>query len=192
MQKLQNKSIAVVGNGGSLIGSDSGEKIDSCDIVIRFNNYDTSLKYRKDVGRKTDIWCNTFYRDIKYRDDHPRIMCPLPLNKKEYLSIYSATNLSFLNEKCSNIEFMPEKMYVDLCVLMGGQISVSRIGMSSGLCLIYWLKSAGVNITMDNLFGFDFFCGENHHYFEESPTSLDHPQIEKEIIKKILTKNENF
>jgi len=104
MQKLQNKSIAVVGNGGSLIGSDSGEKIDSCDIVIRFNNYDTSLKYRKDVGRKTDIWCNTFYRDIKYRDDHPRIMCPLPLNKKEYLSIYSATNLSFLNEKCSNIE----------------------------------------------------------------------------------------
>lgn len=52
---VKGKTIAVVGNGPSEIGRNLGQEIDTHDIVIRFNNYDTK-GYEKDYGRKTNIW----------------------------------------------------------------------------------------------------------------------------------------
>lgn len=52
---LENKTIAIVGNGPSEIGKSKGKEIDSHDIVIRFNNYRTD-GFEADYGSKTDIW----------------------------------------------------------------------------------------------------------------------------------------
>lgn len=52
---LENKTIAIVGNGPSEIGKSNGKEIDSHDIVIRFNNYRTD-GFETDYGSKTDIW----------------------------------------------------------------------------------------------------------------------------------------
>ena len=52
---LENKTIAIVGNGPSEIGKSNGKEIDSHDIVIRFNNYRTD-GFEADYGSKTDIW----------------------------------------------------------------------------------------------------------------------------------------
>ncbi len=52
---LKGKSVAIVGNGPSEIGTGRGAEIDSHDIVIRFNNYVTE-GFEADYGRKTDIW----------------------------------------------------------------------------------------------------------------------------------------
>lgn len=52
---LENKTIAIVGNGPSEIGKSNGKEIDSHDIVIRFNNYRTD-GFEADYGSKTNIW----------------------------------------------------------------------------------------------------------------------------------------
>ncbi len=48
--------IAVVGNGPSLRGSSAGERIDSADLVIRFNQVHTGESIRHDTGQKTGLW----------------------------------------------------------------------------------------------------------------------------------------
>jgi len=60
----KNSSIAIVGNGGSLQGSNSGQTIDDHDFVFRFNNYNLSPEHAPDVGLKTNFWVNTFFVDI--------------------------------------------------------------------------------------------------------------------------------
>jgi len=53
---VKNK-ILLVGSGGSLKGSKSGDMIDNFDgLVCRFNSYITT-DYEEDLGTKCDIWC---------------------------------------------------------------------------------------------------------------------------------------
>lgn len=52
---LQNKRIAIVGNGPQNLGSKLGPTIDRHDIVIRFNNGVVN-KFKEDYGGKTTIW----------------------------------------------------------------------------------------------------------------------------------------
>jgi len=52
---ITGKSIAVVGNGPQEIGKKSGTEIDSHDIVVRFNHYNTGEPFSVDYGKKTDV-----------------------------------------------------------------------------------------------------------------------------------------
>ena len=52
---IKDKSIAIVGNGPSEMGKKQGENIDNHDIVIRFNNYQTS-NFEEDYGKKVNVW----------------------------------------------------------------------------------------------------------------------------------------
>ncbi len=52
---IAGKSIAVVGSGPYELGRGKGKEIDSHDVVIRFNDYQTN-EYRQDYGIRTDIW----------------------------------------------------------------------------------------------------------------------------------------
>ena len=52
---VNGKSIAIVGNGPQQIGKNTGNEIDSADIVIRFNEFEIT-GYEKDYGEKVDIW----------------------------------------------------------------------------------------------------------------------------------------
>ncbi len=56
---VEGKTVAVVGNGPSEIGKGKGSEIDSHDIVIRINNYQTE-GFEQDYGSKTDIWVRGF------------------------------------------------------------------------------------------------------------------------------------
>lgn len=50
------RSIAVVGNGPSLIGSGLGPKIDACDDVLRFNRFELPVELAKDIGTRFTMW----------------------------------------------------------------------------------------------------------------------------------------
>jgi hypothetical protein len=52
---LQNKTIAIVGNGPHDLGKGYGLKIDGYDIVVRFNRFNTSPEFQEDYGSKTNI-----------------------------------------------------------------------------------------------------------------------------------------
>eukprot|EP01052_Picozoa_sp_SAG31_P067726 SAG31_NODE_26523_length_440_cov_2.041056_1_plen_146_part_11 len=50
------KKVAIIGNGPSAMsGAPMGDFIDSCDEVVRFNNFNAGGKYSKFVGSKTTI-----------------------------------------------------------------------------------------------------------------------------------------
>lgn len=53
---LDNKSIAVVGNGVNLEFSNLGESIEAQAIICRFNLFPKSTSARIDTGKRTDIW----------------------------------------------------------------------------------------------------------------------------------------
>ncbi len=48
--------IAVVGNGPSIIGGAAGERIDTADLVIRFNQIHTGESISHDTGQQTGLW----------------------------------------------------------------------------------------------------------------------------------------
>jgi len=49
-------TVMIVGNGPSLLGSGLGNTIDSCDEVIRFNQFSLDPKHHADVGTRCTIW----------------------------------------------------------------------------------------------------------------------------------------
>jgi len=52
------KEILLIGNGPSCLDNEYGELIDSHDIVVRFNNFETE-SFEKFVGTKTNYWVKT-------------------------------------------------------------------------------------------------------------------------------------
>ncbi len=157
-----NSSIALVGNGGSLLEAECGESIDSHQVVIRFNNFDTSNSLSKHSGTKTSFWANTFYQDITSRKNYPPILCPLPLNQPGYTEMYN-TNLNLLILNLPKTTFIPEEIYIELCKLMPTHKIKNRKDPSTGLCMIYWLIKSGFKIKANNLFGFDFFSNKKQN-----------------------------
>ena len=55
-QLINNKSVAVIGNASSIIGSNHGKAIDKHDIVIRINKGVPIDSLCCDMGKRTDIW----------------------------------------------------------------------------------------------------------------------------------------
>jgi len=68
-------SIVFVGNGTAVTDKKMGEKIDSFDTVVRFNNYQTE-GFEEYVGTKTNIWITRICDTIKLRpeDDFDEII----------------------------------------------------------------------------------------------------------------------
>ena len=52
-------TIAVVGNAPTLLERDDGERIDSADLVIRFNRVELTPPLTRHTGSRTDLWIRT-------------------------------------------------------------------------------------------------------------------------------------
>lgn len=66
---LGGKTVAVVGNGPSEIGTGHGTRIDSYDKVVRFNNYKTA-GFESDYGTKTSVWVTSAGVDVNHQRDY--------------------------------------------------------------------------------------------------------------------------
>ena len=182
-----DKSIAIVANGGSITDRKLGKAIDSHHFVVRFNNFNISDEHKEYTGQKVNIWSNTFHFDIIDRPINIPILCPVPINRPPYNRIYGIEH-DLMNKNLSKTKFIPVEIFEELCGLMPIHPVKRRKDPSSGLSIIFWLKKIGFNISHENLFGFDFFFHKNHHYFSDSKgPSINHQgDIEKMILDKIL------
>lgn len=173
-----DKTLAIVGNGGSLIGCKRGAEIDSFDIVIRFNNYQLGSKYTHDIGSKESIWCTGFCKDVPARPAE-NIICPLPINIPKYLKRYTATDIQQYNRQKHRTIFIPEAIYMSLTNIVRNP--------SIGICLLYWLSKENYNISSSSVFGFDFFeKNKKHHYFGDHSKSRHSGEEEKRLASIIL------
>ncbi|ASJ71677.1 glycosyltransferase family 29 protein [Granulosicoccus antarcticus] len=67
--------IAVVGNGPSIIGNAAGERIDTADLVIRFNKIHTGELISRDTGQQTGLWVISPGFKIKASGMHCNKLC---------------------------------------------------------------------------------------------------------------------
>lgn len=155
-----DSSLAVVGNGPSILESEEGHLVDSHDIVIRFNNYSTTGGYRRFVGRRTDAWATNCFYDIGMPNPVPPIvLCPLPITRKPGFTYKHYRVNDWLLQNTKDYTFL---IPLDLFASLEERCP----NPSTGIALIYWLYHLrGHSLRNIHLYGFDFFSSAAHHYY---------------------------
>jgi len=193
---IAGKSIAVVGNGPQEIGRKSGTKIDSHDIVVRFNRYSTNGQFSVDYGGKTDM--------------HVFSTWSVAPNWKREIKIFAMAQNPY-NDPCRPQELLNSFAYapLDKLVFIGTDETLGGIyrnycigGPSSGAKTIYYLKRIlKANLHKKDVFGMALSSGkvENGEYHHDRPVifkdicfenGCDNMYAEFEMYKHLF-KNDN-
>ena len=174
-------SFAIVGNGPQEKGNYSGSKIDSHDLVLRFNGYSLSKEFNTDYGEKVDIWgnCGNVYEDKNEKGNFKYFMY-LP-------GIYDEPiNDRFLD----NFE---NAFTVDMLAIR--KEIYEKTGLyctSNGFNLIFAVKKLNKNFSADDCFGFSFkdevISDKWMHYDGIELNGMHSLKDEKYEIQKIFNK----
>lgn len=188
-----NKSVALVGNGPSEVGTNNGKFIDDYDVVIRFNNFITD-GFEEDYGKKVDVWVRGSAGDdiIKSHDisDLSGIIWEadylhFPFHYNDLDTIYSQLNSS--PDKISNFDFLSHN-------LLSSKYNINY--PTTGLLTIFYLFTLA-NPKKIGLYGFSYKEENptyvNEHYFSDRSYSSSQERIwkhdmalESEIINDII------
>ena len=163
---IKGKSIAVVGNGPQELGKGKGYEIDSHDIVIRFNNFNTN-GFEKDYGSKTDIFIRNGSIELKdvdrqfnkicvWEPDFYHFIIPQYILDRLYADIVkNKFQTTYLNYEMHNIP----KIESDI-----------KTNLTSGTLIIYFLFRIN-KISIKDIYGFSFikndYDSNNHHYYSD-------------------------
>lgn len=193
---IKGKSIAVVGNGPQELGKGKGYEIDSHDIVIRFNNFNTN-GFEKDYGSKTDIFIRNASVELKdvdrqfnkicvWEPDFYHFIIPQYILDRLYADIVkNKFQTTYLNYEMHNIP----KIESDI-----------KTNLTSGTLIIYFLFKIN-KISINDIYGFSFikndYDSNSYHYY---PDKLDYGdaskwhEINNEILflRKLFNLNENI
>mmetsp|Transcript_26606 Transcript_26606/g.32281 ORF Transcript_26606/g.32281 Transcript_26606/m.32281 type:complete len:353 (+) Transcript_26606:210-1268(+) len=176
------KSIVVVGNGMSLIGSGLGPAIDKFDEVARFNFYQTQ-GYEGDVGTKTSIWVLAQIKDPKdtpndgrketvkkiivpfsYRGGCKRVDQPCKITSKESKKmIEHKTKLLMEKYEEANLQDKTLISTLDEIDQLYTDYNLYEKFPSSGLQMLTFFSTYFEEVAYA---GFDFSEGSHDHYFE--------------------------
>lgn len=171
--------VCIVGNGPTEVGTGNGGLIDSFDKVYRCNNFVID-GYEKDYGSKTDVWVNTFARDIKYPKFKKgmEMFCPLPLHEDFFLKRYKGTNIvKYLSYK-DTCEFIDVDVFKKLLNTIPNP--------SCGMSMIWHLYKKDLLKEKSQIFGFSFFGKGKQHYFDNGVKTTHNGEKERKLINEIL------
>lgn len=197
---LCGKKVAVVGNGPSEIGRSLGKEIDSHDIVIRFNNYDTK-GFEADYGSKTSIWVRgsgasdvinrpdiSLYELVVFEGDYYHYPV-IPKDHPEAIHKYLGQN--------TPICYFDHKIHKSLKEYSGIE------NPTSGLVTIWALYMIKKDIKQLDIYGFSF--RQNNidniatHYFNDrgKEEAIERSKVhtldkESEVILGLLEKNNSI
>lgn len=121
----------IVGHGPSLKGERLGEKIDSCDWVIRLKNCEMLLAEPRHYGRKTDVMCSS--TEVMHHLWKIRAKEYWGYPKKGFFNKAGVWNLS------RKVEFAPIKVPLDLCNFWNQvfrEMGASHPNISTGMAAI--------------------------------------------------------
>jgi hypothetical protein len=189
MSIVANKTIAIIGPAQYLENIDQGNKIDSYDIVIRFNasiSIDSSMTSK--IGNRTDVWIYNF-KNINILSNLPEklpqlIFCPYP---KE--SIKNSDNIKNLPE--IPIEFIENDFFQQLLIALKFEPN------SFLLVLLILLRQ---NVKSIYVSGFSFLYDGYYDGRQSNETSTSNALITNKenrtgaisVVKKIFNANDKL
>jgi hypothetical protein len=179
-------SIIIIGNGSTLLDKENGSKIDSFDIVVRFNAY--AIKgYEKNAGTKTTYWFNTInFQNIagesRTKIPYERIV----IHSWEWDPTKDKTYQNFLKFYKDSVDL--RKTSRDLIEEMRAYAPDSSYSAySTGAMAIWMLLKEHSEVTIT---GFDWWSTDKHHYSDNAPRGTLHkPDKEFEFIDKLIKEN---
>ena len=190
-RKPKQFNIAIVGNGPSVMGDYNGKFIDSCDIVVRFNMFQTE-SYEDHVGSKTDIWMinlrNLQDLNPKFIDKYSNSNCNILFENNISMAESTIWNLINHNLPKKDVKLIERQFFNSL------QLIYNPRGFnphpSLGIQGLYKMLSQYPHSNF-YLFGFDNFKSSNIHYFHDDKqlSSRAHPsRIEERITNYFKSK----
>lgn len=201
-------SICVVGNGGSLLDSELGEKIDSFDDVVRFNTINLA-GYELDVGTKFTIWAGNVWGDTGLKSGQSRNPSMLPKDCRAYVHIPSVLYNKYRRlrdrangwrSEAKHKNFIARAAILDSC---SAELGIPKTGVtkmesdrscktifepSTGIKMLHYLI-AGCHVPVVYIAGFDFFkqVDSSIHYYSDVNTSMGHfPDKERAYVDKYI------
>jgi len=172
---IKGKTVAIVGNGPQELGSGNGKKIDSYDVVIRFNDYVISSEFAVDYGQKTNVWALAARLDPSDPININEIDVIFdPLGIRRFL--YPVAKLNSLRRYIKL-----NKTVIGMPVLFYNNF-LERIGFgrpTSGLLMAAYIKHINPHFSSADMYGFSFkedfvAIGKNQemiaqHYYDSKP-----------------------
>lgn len=174
--------VLIVGNGPSLLESETGRKIDRYNTVIRINNYELN-GYAKHTGRKTDIWAMdtvVFGWRENFKDRWATIpeiwIIPSFHYDKDYQPLIDAANIMH-----NNVHFSSKKLAAKLMIKV-------RAFPSTGLGVITF---ALLRYKSIDIIGFDHFVNELANYWDTLKfPHIPHPTArERQYVETLIKQN---
>lgn len=189
----------LVGNGPSVLEHEMGERIDSFDVVLRFNrwkykiNGETHGDFSKSSGKKCTHWVvsdNHFFDSQlgqKFGNLYDNVIVVIPKFKyKVYQSHF--TNIQKVH---NNVTFIPTSFEDDINTI----VNFSPKWPSTGVMGMHYAMGQFDEVF---LYGFDTFNFkyDTLHYFEDrlnpfkNKSKIDHsPDLEKKYINYMVNNN---
>jgi hypothetical protein len=192
-----SKSLVLVGNGPSMVGSGLGETIDGFDYVVRFG--DPMIKgFEEDVGNKFNIWSrNSSCGEFSYSD-----VLSKALDLVCEISVYSVRAICE-GDSCvapsKNPMMFPGSEFVlgvnELLAKYNPSFNISSPWCrkktkwaSTGIVTICFLLDV-IGFDEVSICGFDNFLGKHQHYYDNTKVRSHHDGLtEGKVIKDLITK----
>lgn len=152
---IENKfSYCVVGNSPCELGTNNGKKIDSHNIVFRFNDFSLNPKFQNDYGSKKNAWVRGTNDKLVYTMEQ----------KKRHLKKFDLIILRAKDKRNEGFRRYCDEGGIRYYVLpLKNELELtSELGScpSTGLLFLFNLKKITGIISRDQIFGFSF-CEEN-------------------------------
>lgn len=176
------EKVFIVGNGPSILNKRNGRFIDSHSIVVRFNHFDTSLKFQPFVGKKTNYWFLGDTRITKVRKNIDVVFfhCWTSDEKKKESKFY---NFLINNYNCVKLvkSSLIEKMKRDFN---------ADVYFSTGFIGIYYMLQNYKSVSISGFDWWDRNAYHKHYYYnkhndrikKEDSELIHKPSFEKECI----------
>ena len=165
-----SESAVLVGNGPSAVAEDNGAKIDSAELVVRFNLYPIELmsELGHKIGTKTDVWClNTGFSTVKTAIEHRK-----KIGNEDFGSFLVGGKMPGRVMRYLAEQYPSKRVAGADTMLVRSLFGFLNKKPSTGLiaCAYYLRYYPTIYIT-----GFDILQGEdcpNEHYWEKQNRSL--------------------
>ena len=184
---LENKRIAVVGNGPLEIGKGLGKEIDEHDIVIRFNNFQLE-GFEHDYGERTDIWVRNANIVTNDRDILDKVK--MIIWEPDYWNMHIQHD---------HLDILFRDICIDstkLCYLHGIRKRICEesniLSPTTGAQMLYYLQDHKKLFKELNYYGFSFLDKESdasyEHYYNESTLAqeIHQPEVEMRFLRNLI------